>query len=61
MYAFFVSFLLFSRRLPKPSKLLALWSIAIGLAIVGVIYASIIFRALNERSHDPHVHKSRRY
>ena len=60
MYAFFVSFLLFSRRLPKPIRF-ALVVFAIGLAIVGVIYASIIFRALNERSHDPHVHKSRRY
>lgn len=60
MYAFFVSLLLFSRRLPKPIRF-ALVVFAIGLAIVGVIYACIIFRALNERSHDPHVHKSRRY
>ena len=60
MYAFFVSFLLFSRRLPKPIRL-ALVVFAIGLVIVGVIYAGIIFRALNERNHDPHVHTSRLY
>jgi RsiW-degrading membrane proteinase PrsW (M82 family) len=60
MYSFFVSFLLFSRRLPRPIRVV-LVVFAIGILVFGLIYASIIFRTLNERSRSPHVHTSRFY
>ena len=34
----------------------ALVAILVGALIAGLIYASVVFRALNERSKAPHVH-----
>jgi hypothetical protein len=56
MYAFFVSFFLFSRRLPRSVRL-ALFVFAVFIVIAGVIYAVSIFRTLNERSHSPRGHE----
>lgn len=40
------------RRLVKPLLIL----IAIGVVIAGAIYVSVVFRAVQQRSQNPHVH-----
>lgn len=40
------------QRLMRPLLIL----FGIGVVVAGLIYASVVFRAVNERSHAPHVH-----
>ena len=50
--------LLLSRvRLRRPRRFIPFMMVfAIGLIVAGLIYACIIFQAVNTRSHFPHVH-----
>ena len=56
LLAFFVGGGLGSTRTARRLIKLLLILFAIGVLIAGLIYVYVVFRAVNERSHAPHVH-----
>jgi hypothetical protein len=56
MFWFLIDVLALRRLgLSKPFRYLLL-TLLLGCVIAGMIYTAVVFQALNERSHVPHVH-----
>jgi hypothetical protein len=56
MFRFFLQVAFIRRVLSFPFVRVVLVVIIIGTAIAGLVYASVVFSALSQRSRDPHVH-----
>ena len=56
MLRFVLDVLLLRKLIDSRSVRVALLVFFLGVTIAGFIYACVVFKAVNERSHPPHVH-----